>query len=242
MNREYHHWHSHHLERRMELLIFGHAGARVLVFPTRCGRYYDYENFGLVEAIQPKIAAGHLQLFCVDSIDSESFYCAWAHPMGRIARHSAYERYILDEVLPFAWARNPTHFTIAHGCSMGAYHAVNLALRHPQYIHRVLALSGRYDLTASVGSYRSLFDDFYSEDIYFNTPCHFLPNLSDPAILAHLRAVRFDLAIGDRDVFFENNRQLSHILDQQAIPNHLYIWHGEAHKPRHWAKMIQLYL
>jgi esterase/lipase superfamily enzyme len=35
MNREYHRWYSHRLGRDMELLIFGHAGAKVLVFPTR---------------------------------------------------------------------------------------------------------------------------------------------------------------------------------------------------------------
>ncbi len=44
MYREYHKWFSPHLQREMELLILGHAGARVLVFPTRCGRFYDYEN------------------------------------------------------------------------------------------------------------------------------------------------------------------------------------------------------
>lgn len=74
MNREYHRWYSHRLGRDMELLVFGHAGAKVLVFPTRDGRFYEYENLRLVESLRPKIEAGQLQLFCLDSIDWETFY------------------------------------------------------------------------------------------------------------------------------------------------------------------------
>lgn len=50
MNREYHRWYSHRLGRDMELLIFGHAGAKVLCFPTGDGRFYEYENLRLVES------------------------------------------------------------------------------------------------------------------------------------------------------------------------------------------------
>ncbi|WP_295438711.1 hypothetical protein [uncultured Thiodictyon sp.] len=41
MNREYHRWYSERLGRTMELLVFGHAGAKVLVFPTRDGRFHE---------------------------------------------------------------------------------------------------------------------------------------------------------------------------------------------------------
>src|SRR5262245_55309226 len=58
MNREYHKWFSPRLHRDMELLVFGHAGARVLVFPTRQGRFFDYENWGLVGALHHQISNG----------------------------------------------------------------------------------------------------------------------------------------------------------------------------------------
>lgn len=106
MNREYHQWYSHRLHRDMELLVFGHAGAKVLVFPTRCGRFYEYEEMGLVEALRHKIDQGFLQLYCVDSIDEESFYCCWNHPADRVHRHMQYESYLLHEVLPLMWAKN----------------------------------------------------------------------------------------------------------------------------------------
>src|SRR5215469_400536 len=99
MNREYHKWFSPSLGREMELLVFGHAGARVLVFPTRQGRFYDYENWRQIEAVADRIEEGALQLICVDSVDSESLYCDGCPPSRRIARHREYEAYIMEEVL-----------------------------------------------------------------------------------------------------------------------------------------------
>jgi len=138
MNREYHKWYSHRLGRDMELLIFGHGGAKALVFPTRCGRFHEYENMGLVEALRHKIEHGHLQLYCVDGIDEESFYCWWSRPWDRVHRHLQYETYLLDEVLPLMWTKNAHPCVISHGCSFGAFHAVNFAFRHPQVFNSIL--------------------------------------------------------------------------------------------------------
>src|SRR6201984_2534793 len=92
VDREYHKWFSPLLNRDMELLVFGHGGARVLVFPTRQGRFYDFEDWGLVDSLRSPVEAGHLQLFCVDSLDSESLYSFGAPAHHRIARHNQYER------------------------------------------------------------------------------------------------------------------------------------------------------
>ena len=67
----------------MELLCFGHGGTKVLVFPTREGRFYDYENWGLVDALRTSIDSGHIRLFCVDGVDSESLYCRAVPPPAR---------------------------------------------------------------------------------------------------------------------------------------------------------------
>ena len=40
----------------------------MLAFPTRCGRFYDYENMGMVGALAHKLEQGWIQLICVDSI------------------------------------------------------------------------------------------------------------------------------------------------------------------------------
>ena len=87
MNREYHSWHSPALHRNMELLIFGHAGARVLVFPTSKGRFYEWEDRGMMGALGEHLEQGWVQLYCVDSVDEESWYAFWKHPGDRAWRH-----------------------------------------------------------------------------------------------------------------------------------------------------------
>jgi pimeloyl-ACP methyl ester carboxylesterase len=100
----------------------------------------------------------------------KAFYCFWSQPWDRVHRHIRYEDYLLNEVLPLMWAKNGHPCVIAHGCSFGAFHAVNFAFRHPQAFRKVVALSGRYDLTLSVEHFRNLFDGHYDEHVYFNTP------------------------------------------------------------------------
>ena len=48
MQRDYIKEFSHALGREMEVLHFGHAGRPLLVFPTSMGRFYQWEDFGLV--------------------------------------------------------------------------------------------------------------------------------------------------------------------------------------------------
>ena len=161
MNREYHKWYSPNLRRQMELLVYGHAGSKVLLFPTRTARFYDYENWRVIESLKEHIDNGWIQVFALDSIDEESFYCFWAHPKGRITRHIEYEEYILKEVIPFTSSINSNSFFMSVGCSMGAFHAVNIALRHPHLFGKILAMSGRYDLTLKLGVFAKLLDNHY---------------------------------------------------------------------------------
>jgi len=98
----------------MEFLVLGHAGAKVLIFPTRDGRFYEYENLRIVESLQSKIEAGQIQLFCLDSIDHETFYCFWCRPEDRVKRHIHFEDYVLNEILPFMQAKNPHPLSLIH--------------------------------------------------------------------------------------------------------------------------------
>lgn len=242
MHRDYRRWFSHPVGRDMEVLVFGHAGARVLVFPTRAGRFFDYENWGLVDALRGPLEGGQLQLYCVDSIDAESLYCFHVSPHERLRRHLGYERYLLEELLPFSEWKNSNPFLIAHGCSMGAYHAANMAFRHPDRFHKVVALSGRYDLTADIGAFPRLLDACHDETVYFNTPSHFVPNLTDWRILEQLRRMQIVLAVGQEDAFAENNRQLSHTLERKGVAHTFDVWEGEAHRARYWRSMVPKYL
>ena len=242
MHREYHRWHSPRLGRVMELLVFGHAGAKVLVFPTRDGRFYEYENLRIVQRLAPKINAGQLQLYCVDSVDHESLYCFWKHPTERLKRHLQFEDYILHEVIPFMHKKNHHPCTIARGCSLGAYHAANIAFRHPHLFQKLAVFSGRYDLTLKVEHFQDRFDGYYDDTVYYHTPSHFLPNLTCAQRLQHLRQMDIVLVIGKEDPFLNNNHQLSQILHSKGIKHQLHEWEERAHRGHYWRKMAPLYL
>jgi esterase/lipase superfamily enzyme len=242
MRREYHRWYSPHLERDMELLVFGHAGDPVLFFPTRTAHFYDYEDWQVIDALRKKIESGGIQVYCLDSIDKESFYDKDIHPAERIHRHLQYEKYVLDEVLNLVQEKNPHPTVVAAGCSLGAYHAANLAFKHPHLFHKMVGLSGRYDLTTSLEFFDDLFDGYRDENIYFNMPGLFIPNLDDPTIIAQLKIMEIVFVVGEKDVFLENNRNISNALWEKGIWNALHLWDGESHKARYWRHMVQLYL
>ncbi|WP_152287743.1 esterase family protein [Flavicella marina] len=242
MKRTYHKWFSPNLEKDMELLVFGHGGARVIFFPPRMGRFYDYENWHVVEALSDKINAGHLQVFCVDSVDEESFYNNFSHPGYRIFRHSQYEKYIIREVVPLTKEINSNPHLISAGCSLGAYHAVNIAMRHPHLFCKVVGMSGRYDLTESKGYFQDLLSGYHDTDVYFHMPNQYLKNLTDPFLLKELKRLDIILAIGKEDLFLASNFLLSGILNSKGVSHKLYEWNEEAHKARYWREMVKLYI
>src|SRR6266508_293823 len=105
--------------RRMDLLVYGHGGARVQVFPTSQGSVHEWEDFGMMGALDEHLSRGWLQLFCVGSIDDESWYARWRAPHDRVCWHDRYDHYVRDEVLPFTASINPNPFLIATGASFG---------------------------------------------------------------------------------------------------------------------------
>ncbi len=242
MYREYVKWYSPHLYREMELLVFGHAGARVLVFPTRMGRFYEYEDWGLVAALEEQLAKGWLQLYCVDSVDKESLYNLSVCPARRLQRHIQYEQYILREVLPFTESKNSSPFLTACGSSLGAFHALNIATRHPVLFTKVVALSGRYDLTQEVEDFKALLGNCPDATVYFHSPNQFLANMHHSPHLDYLRRMEIILAVGKQDPFLASNRDLSRSLWTNGIWHALHEWEGRAHTPRCWRQMGKQYL
>jgi len=234
MNREYHHWVSPALGRSMETLVFGHAGAPVLVFPTTMGRFYQYEDFGMVAALAPKIDAGLLQLFCPDSVDAESWFNRAVPPRQRVLRHLDYERYIVTEYLPFIRQRN-TGPLLVTGTAFGAYHAANLTFRHPHLVTKLVALSGRYDV-------KGLLDGYYDDDVYFNCPVDYLPNLTNETYLAPLRRVEIVLVTGEHDLARQPSQFLADVLAAKGVPARCVVWWNYTHDWPLWREAIPHYL
>src|SRR5205823_2410428 len=94
MQRDYIKEYSPSLGREMELLHFGHSGRPLLVFPTSMGRFYQWEDFGLVGALADVIESGRVQLVCVDSVDGESWYARHRPSAERVRRHLQHQAYL----------------------------------------------------------------------------------------------------------------------------------------------------
>ncbi len=219
----------------MELLVFGHGGARVLVFPTSMGRFFDWEDRGMIAALGDHLEHGWIQMFCVDSVDTESWYAKSRPAAERAWRHVQYDQYLYSEVLPFTTRQNSNPFLIVTGASFGAYHAVNFSFRYPHLVGRVIGMSGYYDVKR--------WTDGYSDDnVYFNNPCEFVLHEHDPARLAALRHVDTILATGHDDSGRPNNEHLSSILWSKDVWHALRIWDGWAHDWPWWQQMLRLYI
>jgi len=235
MNREYHKWWSPRLGRDMELLVFGHSGVPAVVFPTSQGRFYEFEDRGMVGAIAHKIENGELQLYCLDSIDAESWYNRNVGPRWRIARHMQYESYVMDEVLPLVRLKNHDSHLISLGCSFGGYHAVNFALKHPDIVAQCVSMSGAYDI-------HQFLDGYYDDDCYFNCPPDYLANMSDDWFLTRYRQMKIVLASGEWDMCLDQNVKLSNLLNAKAVGNWLDIWGDHTmHDWPYWLRMAEKY-
>jgi esterase/lipase superfamily enzyme len=233
LQREYHRWWSKDLSRDMELLCFGHAGTRVLVFPTSQGRFFEYENNGMVGSVTDRIDNGQLQLYCVDSVDGESWYNKHAHPYWRVQRHMQYERYLVDDVLPLMAKKNQTPRLIATGCSFGAFHAANFGFRHPDKVTGIVTMGGAFDM-------KDFVDGWYGEDLYFTNPPDYLANCTDPWKYNHIRTV---LATGEWDFCWEKNERFAAVLRNKGIRHELYVWGDRSfHDWPFWRPMARMYL
>src|SRR6187431_337408 len=154
MRRDYHRWRSSQLGRDMELLQFGHAGDAYIVFPTSLGKFFEYEDRGMITALADKIEGGHLQLFCISTTDDETFYGKHLHPRVRIDRYLAWERYLLEELVPFAASSSGRPTLGVTGCSFGAYHAFVMALRHPDIFTACVSMGGAFNIERFLDGYR----------------------------------------------------------------------------------------
>jgi esterase/lipase superfamily enzyme len=241
MNIEYHKWWSSHLGQDMELKVYGHYGKPVLVFPAMAGRFYEYEDFKMIDAISGYIDTGKIKVFTVDSVDGQSWANWSAHPADRGRRHESYEQYILGEVVPFIHQHcgRSDHKILVTGCSMGAFHAVNFFFRHPDVFDATIALSGVYRLNSFVGEY---VDDL----VYFNSPLLYLPGLSDAWYLEQYRQSQIIVGVGQgawEDSMLADTYALKTILEQKGIPHWVDIWGQDVnHDWPWWRKMMPYFL
>jgi len=244
MHIEHHQWWSNHLNRDMALKVYGHWGKPIIAFPCSRGRYFDYEGLGMIDAIAGFINSGKVKLFCVDSVDEESWYNYAVDPSVRNARHEAYDRYIVGEVIPFMrdHCQSPQARILANGCSMGAYHAVNFFLKHPDVFEGTIALSGLYRLD------RPEFQLSAAElpQVYFNSPISYLAGINDSRYLELYRQSRIIVCVGQgawEDEAIEDTRSLDHLFREKSVPAWIDYWGYDVdHEWPWWYRQMDYFL
>lgn len=239
MNRELSAWYSPVLQKEMPMAVYGHHGISLLLIPTAGADYLEYERFQLIDSIAPFVEAGRVKLFSINSINLESWLNNDMDPRHKSIRHQQFNDYVFNEVLPFV--RNNTSWEtplITCGASFGALHSANLFFKRPDLLQGCIAMSGVYDLTEYTKGY-------YDEDVYFNSPCHYLPNLTDHAILEQIRQsshIHILSGSGDHEDP-DGSRRLAGILYNKGINYELDIWGPDMkHDWPTWRAMLPHYL
>ena len=171
MKREHVCWLSQHLQRDMSIKIYGEGGTPILVFPTQDAMSDNFENFGMIDTLADYLDSGKIQLFCIDTVDIETWSNVWGDKEWRAHRQEAYYNYVVEEVLPFIRTKNKEgQLPIAAGCSLGGMHAAIFFLRRPELFSGILSLSGVYDA-------KFFFDGWLNPVLYDSSPVDFLSHM-----------------------------------------------------------------
>jgi esterase/lipase superfamily enzyme len=239
MDRELSSWFSPSLDKEMPMAVYGHYGIALLLVPTAAADYLEYERFNLIESIAPFIIAGKVKVFSINSINKESWLNDNIEPRNKSIRHHQFNNYVFQEVVPFIrqYTSEDTPIIIS-GASFGALHSANLFFKRPDLINGCIAMSGVYDLTEYTKGY-------YDQEVYFNSPCHYLPNLSDHLILEEIRKnkhIHILSGSGDHEDP-DASRRLAGILHSKGIWYELDIWGPDMkHDWPTWRAMLPHYL
>ena len=238
MVKEIHNWYSPALNKEMPIAVYGHYGDALLMIPTAAADYLEYERFQLIEELRPLIDAGKIKIFSVNSINTESWMNKQMEGAHKAIRQNQFNEYVFNEVVPFIknFTSNETPI-ITCGASFGAFHSMNLFLKRPDLFSGVIAMSGVYDLMEYT-------DGYYDEQVYFNSPSHYIPNLTDHAILEKIRGGKIIIATGSGNHEDPNaNRRFSDLLNAKSIPHRLEIWAADVHHDwPTWRKMLPYFL
>jgi len=229
-------WYSQSLNAEMPLVAYGHAGQTLLMFPTAAADYLEYERFHLVDAIKPLIEAGRLRAYSINSVNRYSLLNEQMPPNLKAELLTSFDRYVTDEVLPLIRtdSGDDNARPLTTGASLGAFLAANEYFKHPDLFRGVIAMSGSYDV-------RSYLKGFYDDNVYFNNPADYLPNLNDDHYLPTLQKADAIYILSGKGSYEapERSQHLADLLRAKGIPHTLDLWGADVnHDWPWWRRML----
>jgi esterase/lipase superfamily enzyme len=228
------------MERDVHVWTYGHFGWPVVVFPTAAGFAHEWNSQKMVETLQPLLAAGKIKLYCPESNVAEAWTKKDKDPAWRIQRHLAYERFVLDTLVPFIRAdcRTPDIPIAVTGASLGGMYAATFALKHPEIFRWCLAMSGRYQA-------KNFTNGFDSADVYHNNPLAFVPNLKGEALDRVRKNTHITLVCGRgkwEEGCIEETIELASWLERKDIPHERDLWGFDvAHDWEWWRRQARFH-
>jgi esterase/lipase superfamily enzyme len=224
------------------LLAYGHHGRPLLVFPSQQGRCWDYEERGMIEAVKPLIDDGRVKIYCVDSYDGHSWHDDSIGLEDRARRGEAYESWILHQVVPWIYQDCGGELEImVTGCSFGAYHAANFALKHADLFPLAICQSGVYDVSVVGWGDKG-------EGFYFNNPADYVPNLHGDHLDWLRNQVSLLLVCGqgqweDTTGALESTKRFAGLLAERGIRHEVDLWgHDVPHDWPSWRNQLAHHL
>lgn len=241
MEIRYNKHYSNYLHKDMEYKVYGTCGKPFLIIPTQGGKFYEFEDRGLLAYYGPYIESGKIQIFCIDSIDYETVANFNWNDYDRIRYHEAWMNYIVNEAIPEFGSINGSMMRFGvHGLSLGALHALNLVLRFPDVFDMSICLSGMYNMYY-------FFPNSTDEVVYLNSPIHYLRNMpQDHPFLEKYK--RDDIIICCGQGAWENEtkettKELEQLLRNLSIPAWVDFWGTDVvHDWCSWYRQLEYFL
>jgi esterase/lipase superfamily enzyme len=222
------------------VLCYGRWGRPVIAFPSEQGEPWDWEDRGLVDALDPLFADGRLKLYCISSYDSQSWRSG-VELEEAARRHGFYEWWVTERVVPFVQDDSKTHEILATGASFGAYHAANFCLKRADLFPLAICMSGVYDVTVTGVGERG-------DAVYFANPMDYVQHLHGDHLDWLRSHANLILVCGqgqweDTTGALESTTRFAWLLGEKGIPHQVDLWgHDVPHDWPSWRRQIAHHL
>lgn len=238
---------THHLiqspqmGRPVHLWKYGHFGLPVLAFPSAAGMAHEWQAHGMVEALSPLLRAGKIKLYCPESNVAAAWTRKDAPPAERIRRHEAYERFVMQTLVPLIYedCRTEGIPIAAAGCSLGALYAMNSVLKFPTVFNWGLCMSGRYEV-------RGFTDGHDDLSVYFSNPMAYVSNLHGDPLRRIREKTHLTIVCGRgkwEEGCIEETMAMAGIFQSKNIPHECDLWgYDSAHDWEWWRRQAVFHM
>jgi esterase/lipase superfamily enzyme len=231
-------WWSDRVGQQVDVRRWGFHGQPVLLFPTAGGDAEEIERFLMIRVLAPLLDAGRIKVYSCDSVSGKAWIDRSMDPVDKARMQSRFDAFVAQELVPAIWADcNNKLDIITAGASIGAWNALSVGARHPEFVRAAISMSGTYELERWMGGQ-------ITYDFYVSSPIHFVPRMPEGPALHALRGRFFLLATGSGDYEAPwESWTVARALGSRGVPNRVDNWGPDwRHDWVTWREMLPKYL